>query len=740
MKTARLKTQFLLLYLCIFIFKNGYSQSNFHQKFRLIPQKITDTRLRVDGKLDEKVWATALRTSPFWESKPNDKDLAKTQTTVQVAYDSKYLYVAAKIEGNNFVSQTRKRDQGFWDSESFAVILDPMNQRSNGFFFGISANNVQSDDLLSSALFRDMTFSWDNTWLSATQVHAGFWTLEIAIPFRILPYKSENLEWGINFVRPDFNNNQITTWTKVPVNFWPIDLGQTGALCWQEAPPKPSKNIALIPYTTGGLSQESEANTQITKLNAGFDAKYALTPSLNLDVTINPDFSQIEVDAQQTNLGRFSLYFPEKRTFFLENADIFADYVIPQFMTPFFSRKIGLDDDGNPIPIQYGIRLSGNLTPTLRIGAMNMQTASKDNLPQQNYSAISLYQRLLRRSTLKTYFLNRTAYMSSEEKRTNPMLSYGRNAGVEFQYINAAGTFSIYPSLHYSWKEGITKENWFYNIQARYRERSYQVFSDFINVGTNYYADMGFSTRLRTYDMERDTSFQVGFKEWFKRLDYYIRPQKGKINTITVNGWDSQVWNPDYSKNEHIMELTTEIGFKNRSHFYLKANRSHIFLTYPFELTDRLTIEKATYAFNKLSVQYASSNSKPLYFTLRLGVGGYYGGKIETVKPSLTYRVQPWGNFSLNAEWNRIRLKGIQEHILLISPKVEINFTNNLFWTTFVQYNTQATNVNINSRLQWRYKSMSDFFLVYTDNYASDPFLKTKNRALVFKLNYWLNL
>lgn len=716
------------------------AQNLMQDKFRLAAQKAVENEIKIDGNLSESTWQQAEKTSPFWESKPNDKDLAKTQTTVQIAYDSKYLYVAAKIEGSNFVSQTRKRDQLFWESESFAVILDPMNRKSNGFFFGLTSNNVQCEDLLTSALFRDMNFAWDTKWYSATQVQEGFWTHEMAIPLRILPYKEDNLEWGINFVRPDFNNNQITTWTKVPVNFWPIDLGQTGALVWNTSPPKPAKNIALIPYTTGNATQDPEKEKNDLKMDAGLDARYAITPALNLDLTLNPDFSQIEVDAQQTNLGRFNLYFPEKRTFFLENSDIFGDYAIPQFMTPFYSRKIGLDGEGNAIPILFGARLSGNLTPTLRIGIMEMQTGNQSNTPAQNYSALSLNQRIFKRSTIKTYFLNRTAQLTSSEKLKDPMLAYGRNAGGELQYINASGSLTLNPSFHYSWKEGIKSENWFYNFQGRYRKRTYQIFTDFINVGTHYYADMGFSTRLKTYDIERDTSFQVGFKEWFKRFDYFIRPKERKINTITLTAWDSQVWNPEYSRTDHVIDFTADVGFKNRSSFSLRMNYNDINLPYAFDISENLRVVKDEYHFAKFSLQYSSSNIQPFYYTLNLGTGEYYGTKINTLKFNLNYRVQSWGNFSLIGEYNQISRNGITENILLISPKTEINFSNNLFWTTFFQYNTQANNFNINSRLQWRYRPMSDFYLVYTDNYTTSSFLTAKNRALVFKMSYWLNL
>ncbi|MFD2569282.1 DUF5916 domain-containing protein [Spirosoma soli] len=723
---------------CLFLAPWALAQNvDFSQQFHLTIQH-TMTQINVDGVLNEAAWQQAEKTSPFWESKPNDKELAKAQTRVQTTYDDKYLYIAAHIVCSNFTAQTRKRDQAFWESESFAVILDPMNRKSNGFFFGVSVNNVQSDDNLTSTLFNEMSFSWNNKWLSATQRYDTCWTVEIAIPLKILPYKSQNLAWGINFLRVDFGNNQITTWTKVPVNFWPIDLGYTGTLRWQETPPIQSKNVALIPYLTEQIEADS-LQTRHTP-SAGLDAKVALNSALNLDITLNPDFSQIEVDAQQTNLGRFSLFYPERRNFFLENGDIFGSYAIPWYMTPFFSRRIGLDKAGNAVPILYGVRLSGNVTSALRIGAMNMHTRANEIVPGQNYTAISAYYRLLKRSTLKGYVLSRVAIDPKKEKNVSAVDAYGRNTGLEFQYINQSGKLSFTPSVHYSAKSGIRTDNWFYNLQGRYRSRNMQLFSDFIRVGTNYYADMGFSTRLETYDLKRDTTFQVGFSEFYNRFDYFIRPKRSVLNTINFKIWDSHVWNPDGSQNEIIKEFGTQFDFKNRSYLNLTVNHSSVNIRYPFRVTDALMVDKGSYRFSMLKAEYSSSNIKPIYYTINVGRGGYYGGTIQTVKAGLTYRVQPWGNMGLNTEYNQLTRYGITETIWLISPKVEINFSTSLFWTTFLQYNTQLNNVNVNSRFQWRYKPMSDVYLVYTDNYFVDPLLKNKNRALVLKFNYWLNL
>ena len=202
----------------------------------------------------------------------------------------------------------------------------------------------------------------------------------MAIPFKSIRYPADKKTWGINFVRVDTKTNEYSTWTNVPVNFSTHDVGYTGALIWEDAPPKPGSNTVFVPFVTTEVTENRAGNEPVSaKPNAGFDAKIGLTSSLNLDLTVNPDFSQIEVDRQVTNLTRFNIFFPERRTFFLENADLFSGYGIDP-IRPFYSRRIGLDKNGNKIPILFGARITGNIAKKTRIGFMNMQTGSTGNL------------------------------------------------------------------------------------------------------------------------------------------------------------------------------------------------------------------------------------------------------------------------------------------------------------------------------------------------------------------------
>ncbi|QHT68313.1 carbohydrate binding family 9 domain-containing protein [Rhodocytophaga rosea] len=700
----------------------------------------TPQPIKIDGELTDSVWNSAEAATNFWEKWPQDKDKAKRQTEVRLAYDNTYLYVAAICyDTSQYIIQTLKRDTKYWDSDGFAIVIDPVNQQTNGFFFGVSPLNVQSEDLLSASSFGDMTFSWDNKWFSATKNHPTFWTVEMAIPFKTLRYKAGSTKWGVNFVRTDMKNNQYSTWTKVPLQFLGTDLGYTGVMIWDDAPGQAKGNISLIPYITGSaVTNHEDGEPTKVKFNAGFDAKVAVTSSLNLDLTVNPDFSQVEVDKQVTNLTRFDIFFPERRTFFLENNDLFTEFGPPP-ARPFFSRRIGLDRNGQTIPILFGARISGNLGNKWRVGLMNMQTKATADFAAQNYTAFAFNRRIWSRSLIKGYVHNRQNTMSGEVAKKD----YSRNAGMEFLYVNKKGDWNGWAGLHLSDKHTYQDKNIYANAGGGYFGRNFTMFIDYYNIGTNYYTDMGFINRIENYDAERDSTIRMGFHQFYSEIEYNIRPEKRKrINNHSINLATSVTLNPDGSANERVNQLNYSIFFQNTSILTFQIDNQDIHLLYPFSFTEKTPFPVGKYSYTFYNLEFLSDTRKSFIFTGIVRAGQFYNGTLQSYVAGITFRRQPWGNFSLDFEQNLLRFPGDygSTSLFLISPRAEINFSNSVFWTTFLQFNTQRNNFNINSRLQWRFRPMSDFFLVYTDNYFTDPFLRTKNRALVFKLNYWLTI
>ncbi len=715
----------------------------FQDQFKIDISKASSP-IKIDGLLDEETWKTAKETENFWRKWPNDIGLPRRQTYVKMSYDDNFLYIAFKaMDTNYYVAQTLKRDQGFLMSDAVAIAIDPVNQRTNGFLFSVTPYNVQSEDLISSGLASDeITFSWDNKWFSATSRHETYWIAEIAIPFKTLRFKEGKKRWGINFVRNDVKSNEFSTWTDMPTNFPFYDFGYSGSLNWDQAPPVPGTNISLIPYMTGSMSGNNEEGTKsVGKLNGGFDAKVALSTSLNLDLTVNPDFSQVEVDKQVTNLTRFDLFFPERRTFFLENDDLFSSYGIPP-IRPFYSRTIGLDKNGNKIPIAGGARISGNLTKKFRVGLMNMQTVAKGDAAAQNYTALTFNQQVQSRSSIKGYFLNKQGIEDSKHKFNDPLDRYGRNGGLQYDFVSKSGKWNAWTGNHFSFKEGIKSPQYYINSGAGYFSKNWNAIVDFGKITDNYYTDMGFLQRINNYDALLDTTIRKGYNQVFNQVKHIFFPRTGSINQIRLGVENYMIYNLDGSFNESQHSLGLDLFFKNTSNLMIEAGYNPSNLLFYTSFTDKAPIPPGKYNPKTIEVTFNTDIRKKFSYIFSVAGGGFFNGSLFNYQVTANYRVQPWGNFGFNIQQANIKLPEQYgtSNLFLIAPRIEINFSNNLFWTTFLQYNNQRNNFNINSRIQWRYKPMSDLFLVYSDNYFTDPFMKNKNRAIVFKMNYWLNL
>jgi len=695
--------------------------------------------IKLDGIMDEAAWNTVTAVSNFKKKFPNDIGAPKKQTEVKVLYDDKNIYFGFKVyDSGTAITKSLKRDIGHDGMDGVGIILDPTNQQTNGFYFVLSTLNVQSEDQLSGSSSDGINYSWDSKWFSMTKDYGNYWVAEIAIPLKSIRYDAENKNWGVNFVRIDAKNFEYSTWTKVATNFKSYDLGLTGLMQWEEQPPVSSNNVILLPYLTGGASDDKQLAQTNTTGNAGFDAKIALNSALNLDLTVNPDFSQVEVDNQVTNLTRFSIFLPERRAFFLENSDLFAGFGVPG-VRPFYSRTIGLDKNGNKIPILFGARLSGNLSPDVRIGAMNMQTGRQGDYAPENFSAFTLQKRVLKRSIVKGYFLNRENFISVEEEKKHPLDKYGRNAGVSFNYSNATGTIGYWTNYNMSIKPTIKELNNYYELGFNYDTRKFGFVIDLANVGKNYYTDMGFVQRIENYDAIRDTIIRVGYKHIYSEISYNILPSKGKIGRIESSMNNYVVFNPDNSFNEWESTLLIKTDFKNASNLKIVLSNNITNLLFATSFTNGEPLPAKQYQYAKFSIGYSSDARKLFGWMSEIASGQFYNGTVQSIGAGINWRSQPHLNLRLNAQFNHIQLPGLygSKKLFLVAPRIEYNFNTKLFWTTFIQYNTQSNNFNINSRLQYRYKPMSDFFLVYTDNYFTDPLFKNKNRALIFKLSYW---
>jgi hypothetical protein len=709
-----------------------------------VKAKSTAAKIVIDGALTEPVWATTPAQPGNMHKKfPTNNGYANDSTEIKIVYDNNFIYFGVKLYDSvgKFYVNSLKRDQGLRKGDGFEVILDPQNQQANAVMFAVSPFNTQSEDVFSAGNY-DLTYSWDNTWYSQTKIHQGYWVLEMAIPFNILRYDANKQTWGINFIRSIRRTNEFQTWTLMPLQFRGIDLGYLGQLQFDTPPPHAGTNISLSPYAlTSGTTQQGAKSAATA--NAGLDAKIAVTTGLNLDLTLNPDFSQVDVDQQVTNLSRFSIFFPERRTFFLENSDLYTDYGIPP-IRPFYSRRIG-SKNGQAVPILFGARLSGNIAKKTRIGLMNITTGQKNQQSGDNFTAFSINQRVLERSTVAAYFLNRVD-LDNADTKISPDKKYSRNAGVQLGYSNKDGTWNGWYGQHLSIKPNINSKNNYINFGGEYQGEHLNVVLDFNDIGKNYYVDMGFENVIENYDAQRDTSIRLGAQFVYNSVKYtWFGNTKQKWNRISIEAENFYQQTPDGNPYETSTELNFDYSTKNAANFKINFERTKSFLRFPFKFVDdggALPLPAANYDYSTIGAEYNSDGRKDQQFNIGFDIGKFYNANYTQLRTSVVLRKQPKYTFQIRAEVNKLDFPSGygSETITLIAPQFEYNFSNKLFWTTFVQLNSQNNNLNINSRLQYRFKPMSDFFVVYTDNYFSDPLFKNKNRGLVLKLNYWLNL
>ncbi len=729
----------VLAWMCLLVSVQLMGQANKSQ-YQLQINRATDP-IVLDGTLDESTWMTAPRTGDFWQKSPRDDVRSKRPTEVQMVYDDQMIYIAFTCHdpNKNHILQTLKRDESFWNSDGVAVVLDPIGEATSGFFFAINTKGAQTDALVGGGTGSDQySDEWNNKWYAETAQQDSFWTAEIGIPFKTIRYDPDNRAWGINFTRLHAKYNEMDVWAPIPRQFWPIDLGYAGELTWQEAPPRVKGNVSVIPYLTAGSARDFEAGTEADRtLGLGMDAKIALSPSLNLDLTVNPDFSQVEVDRQVTNLTRFSIFFPERRNFFLENSDLFSNFG-DLLLRPFFSRRIGLSEDGEPVPIQFGARLSGKERENLRIGLLDVQTGKLGDTPAQNFFTGAFSYRLFGRTKISGIVINRQAFDGGESLEGN----YARNAGLEFSYQSTDGKWQSWLSHHLSDQPDVVAENNYTSLGASYAGNRFNAELALASVGTNYFAEVGFVNRIFQYDAVRDQQIRQGYKSLLLPLEYTFIPEVIKsFQGMDLSMENFILFDPQYNRTESNHELEYQIRFVNSSSIGIAAEHTDVILQYPFGFTDAQPLPADRYRFVSYGLEYESDQRKLFNYVLGLQVGGFYNGKIRQVELSLKYRRQPWGLLTLRGQYNDLVFPepyGASK-LWLIGPRLEIALSRDFFWTTFLQYNTQAENFNVNSRLQWQFKPLSWAYLVYTDNYITSPWA-TKNRAIVFKVNYWLTL
>ena len=737
---------------------NSFAQENsiFDGNIPEITVYKTNATIKLDGVLDEAVWSKCEKFYNYSQYTPTDTVPAMNKSEVFITYDDNNIYVAciAYLKEENLVIPSLRRDYSFRGSDNVTFLFDTFGDKTNAFVFGINPLGVRREALISNGgrNFRDFSFAWDNKWNGDAKIYDDKYITEIAIPFSTLRYNQDTEYWRFNTYRNDTEGNEISTWIKIPNNNILADITFMGRLYWNEGLPKPGSNISIIPFVTTAATRDFEDEHQEgTDRNFAFggDAKVALTSSLNMDLTANPDFSQVEVDRQVTNLDRFEIFFPERRQFFIENADLFGGFGTRR-INPFFSRRIGISTDTTSDEtiqntIHGGVRISGKLNDKLRVGFLNMQTASQEenDLPSFNFGVLAVEQQVFDRSNIAFALINKQAVSASDFGETND--TYNRVAALEYRLATPDNVWAGKLSFQKAFTVADEDKEYAHMAELRYNKRTFNASWFHSIIGNGFDAQVGFVPR-------RDI-LQFG-----PGIGFNIYPKDSEINLINLRfnyqtfyqlGDDNESILDGFQNIENSFESEFELRWNSGMELQFNSRYNQLILLEDFDPTriqedDVFLAAGNEYKNFLFSMEFNSDRRKDYRVRFEPLYGTFFSGKRYGFDTNLEFRVQPYLNIGLRINYNHIDINDEFEvaDLWLIGPRIDVSFSKKLFLTSFIQYNNQIDNLSTNTRLQWRFAPVSDFFLVYSDNYLLEEGSQftSRNRGIVAKFTYWLNI
>ncbi|WP_222983630.1 DUF5916 domain-containing protein [Flagellimonas meishanensis] len=704
--------------------------------------KYIEQPIVVDGILDESVWEIAESAHDFQQYFPSDSILALKQTDIKMLYDATTLYIGIKLdtEGSDYIIPSLERDYRAGGNDNISLLFDTFNDGTNAFLFGMNPYGVRREALISNGGIglSGFTTSWDVKWQGEAKIYDGYYVCEMAIPLTSFKFSEGTTKWRFNSYRFDMQTNEQTTWMKIPQNQFIFGLAFMGDMIFEKPLGKSRTPMALIPYINGIVGKDYENNEDLSNFSFGGDAKISIGNGMNLDVTINPDFSNVEVDNFFTNLTRFEVTLPERRQFFIDNSDLFGSFGNERDSNPFFSRRIGiaenLEDETIENGIVGGVRLSGKLNDDWRLGLLNIQTeADEENeIPSNNNTVFALQKKMFSRSNLSFIFVNRQTFEDYDFVEDTDR--YNRVVGLDYNLASKDNSWTGKFFYHRSFANQIGNRNDAGGVDLQYNSRyfNYGIRGNF--VGNDFRSDLGFVLRN-----------DIVAARPFAEINFW--PSKGKLNFHGFRFSPNVIWRPtlDYQNTDYFIFTGWSAQFKTQEELSARMFNQFVFLTDPFDPTgtDGGTElpEGEGYYFTSFEVEFQSDRRKIFSYSLEPGYGDFYNGTRFGFEGDVSLRLQPKVFLSVGLNYDSIKLPEPfeSEDILLISPRINVTFSKSIFWSTLVQYSNQRDNLGFNSRLQWRFAPLSDLFIVYNDNYFVNTFMP-RTRSINLKLSYWLNI
>lgn len=670
----------------------------------------------VDGVLNERMWREAIPLTDFVQADPFEGRPATQKTEVRILYDDSAIFLGVTLhdtDPSRVVTTDTRRDAGLSGQDSFQVIFDTFRDRQNGFVFGTNATGIQYDAQVRSE--GNANSNWDGSWEVRTQHGTSGWTAEFRIPLRTLRYGSAPQTWGVNFMRNIQRTRERTYWAPLPREFDLSRLSSAGEL--RGLGLRTPRNFKILPFVVSSANRDFTPGSQ-ADLNGelGFDAKFGVTPSLNLDLTYNTDFAQVEVDTQQINLTRFNLRFPEKRPFFLENSGLFTVGKSPD-LDLFFSRRIGLDDDGNLVPIKGGVRLSGKASG-LNIGVLNMQTDDVARAPGSNFTTFRVSRDLPSRSSLGAIFVNRTA-TGSQAGADNWNRTWGLDGKLG---VREALTFSGFAARTET--PGFSGRQYAYNVDTNYDDGRHRGNFDYGVTGENFNPEVGF--------LDRD----FGYRRISWRIEERMRQER-------IRSWGLREFLPhvNYARYDYLdggglqsadLHVDGTFDWENGNFISAAVNGRWEGLKEAFLIYPGIIVPPGDHGGLRFTLRANTDRRKWLFGRSQWDVGRFLTGDQHSILQQVVIR--EGGRFTVDTSWayRAITLPQGAFHTSLGNMRVTYNFTPSVFVQSLIQYNDRTERWSTNLRFHVLETAGTGLFVVYNDTESLEG-LGPVNRAVIIK-------
>ncbi|MEK7400728.1 MAG: DUF5916 domain-containing protein [Gemmatimonadota bacterium] len=690
----------------------------------------------IDGKLDDDAWRGVALLTGFVQRELHEGEPVTERTEVRIVTDADAIYVGAWLydrDPSAIVPGEKIRDVTLENSDYFALILDSYRDRQNGFVFATTPAGIEYDGQVvkegegggvfqagqtraSVGSMGGFNVNWDGNWEVRTSADSLGWYAEFRIPYSTLRYGSGSQQtWGLNLARSIRRRNEDAYWSFIPRRYSLYRLSRAGSL---QLPQVPTQRMAtMTPYALGSTQRRYSTGLGAQRdAQIGMDIKYGLTPGLTLDLTYNTDFAQVEVDEQRTNLTRFPLFFPEKRPFFLENAGTFSAGT-PQAVDLFFTRRIGIDTLGRPVPILGGGRLSGRAAG-LTVGALAIVTDEATGVqPANAYTVARVARELTNRSRVGILAVNRSALDTSSSANTT-LAADGRLGLGDAATLDFWGARTQTP--------GRSGDDYAYSVRGEYRTADWNNSLRFIQAGAAFNPEVGFINRtggFRFYELMVMRLVRSKNLTWLKEWNPHVSVRE----YFGPDGFYQSGW---------VHVDVTEVQLAGGGRFGPDVNVFHEGLQKPFVIAPGDTLPIGAYTYATWGLDWGTNASAPLSFLLRGDIGPFYNGDRRGGTVTFTYRRSAALSTSLLVDYTDVHLDQGSFERKLIGARVSYFFTPSVFVQTLTQYSNQAGAWSANARFGWLRSAGAGLFIVLNDSEEADSFFnwrRPQSRSLTVK-------